>query len=70
MEESEYYVIVSKDGETARLFTGRLNPRDYNYMLERSQKEATVIFHDYRISERNHKLVIKALSKIHCRPYL
>lgn len=73
-EESEYYVIISKDGdkdeETVRLFTGRLNPRDYNFVLERSREQATVMFHDYRISERNHELVIKALSKIHCKPLL
>ena len=70
MEESEYYVIVSKDGETARLFTGRLNPRDYNFVLERSRREQTLIFHEYRIGERNHELVFEALGKIHYRPYL
>ena len=69
-EESEYYVIISRDGETVMLSTGRLNPKDYNFVLERSQEQAAVIFHEYRISERNHELVIKALGKIHFRPYL
>ena len=69
-EESEYYVIISKDEETVRLYTGSLNPRDYNFMLKRSQEQAAVIFNEYRISERNHKLVIQALDKIHCKPHL
>jgi len=76
-EESEYYVIISKDGdkdedkdgEKVMLSTGRLNPKDYNFVLKRSHREQTVIFDRYRISERNHKLVIKALDKIHFRPY-
>ena len=63
--EPQPYVIISKDGELVRLSTGMSNRSDYFHVLEISEKEGSVIYSEYGISDRCLSLAIEALGEIH-----